>query len=78
MTSLLLLLFLTATRTVFAVESLVSLDYTSYNGTALANGISQWLGVRYAAPPLGDLRFAAPQDPAYNATVQQGKKVSKK
>lgn len=61
---------------VFAIESLVELDYTSYNGTALPNGISQWLGVRFAKPPLGELRFAAPEDPVQNATVQQAKRVS--
>jgi carboxylesterase type B len=65
------------TNIAFAVESLVKLDYTSYNGTALPNGISQWLGVRFAAPPVGDLRFAAPQNPVQNSTVQQAKEVSK-
>jgi hypothetical protein len=48
---------------VAAVDSYVHLDYSSYNGVALPNGVTQWLGIRYAAPPLGDLRFAAPQDP---------------
>lgn len=76
MISFLLLLLISAIGTVFAVESLVNLDYTSYNGTALENGISQWLGVRYAAPPLYNLRFAAPQDPIHNSTVQPAKKVS--
>lgn len=46
-----------------AVQPLVNLNYTSYRGTALGNGVSQWLGIRYAAAPVGDLRFAAPQDP---------------
>lgn len=71
------LVFFLLTNVAFAVESLVKLDYTSYNGTALSNGISQWLGVRFAAPPLGDLRFAAPQDPVQNSTVQQAKVVGK-
>lgn len=35
----------------------------SYVGSALSNGISQWIGMRYAAPPVGDLRFKAPSDP---------------
>ncbi|KAK8004645.1 hypothetical protein PG989_004364 [Apiospora arundinis] len=47
-----------------AVDPLVDLKYTKVQGTALANGATQWLGVRYAAPPVGDLRFAAPVDPA--------------
>ncbi|KIY03260.1 uncharacterized protein Z520_01727 [Fonsecaea multimorphosa CBS 102226] len=49
--------------TVLATNDLVRLEYTSYKGTALPNGITQWLGMRYAAPPTGSLRFAAPQDP---------------
>jgi len=48
---------------VTAVDSCVHLGYSSYNGVPLANGVTQWLGIRYAAPPLGELRFAAPQDP---------------
>ena len=55
---------------VLAVDPVVELGYTSYQGTALSNGISQWLGIRYAAPPLGQLRFAAPQDPPANDTLQ--------
>jgi len=49
-----------------AVDPLVHLDYAGYHGTALSNGVSQWLGIRYAAPPVGKLRFAAPQDPPSN------------
>jgi hypothetical protein len=41
----------------------VDLGYASYRGQSLDNGVSHWLGMRYAAPPVGDLRFAAPQDP---------------
>jgi hypothetical protein len=63
---------------VLSVDPLVTLDYTSYQGTALPNGISQWLGVRYAAPPLGSLRFSAPQDPVANSTVQIADHVSPK
>ncbi|EMC97540.1 hypothetical protein BAUCODRAFT_147606 [Baudoinia panamericana UAMH 10762] len=46
-----------------AVDPTVHLNYTSYKGAALSNGITQWLGVRYAAPPVGNLRFSAPQPP---------------
>lgn len=53
-----------------AVQPVVNLDYSSYRGTSLPNGVTQWLGIRYAAPPLGDLRFAAPQAPlSTNGTV---------
>ncbi|GAB7356298.1 hypothetical protein MBLNU459_g7099t1 [Dothideomycetes sp. NU459] len=53
-----------------AVDTLVDVSYTKYKGTALQNGVTQWLGLRYAAPPLGDLRFAPPQDPLANGTIQ--------
>lgn len=54
---------------VLAVPSLVELDYSTYQGETLSNGVSQWLGMRYAAPPVGDLRFCAPADPIhYNET----------
>jgi carboxylesterase type B len=48
-----------------AVRSIVHLDYATYRGTDGDNstGVSKWLGIRFAAPPLGDLRFSAPQDP---------------
>lgn len=52
-----------AARTTFAVDPTVELGYTSYSGTSLSNGVTQWLGMRYAAPPLDDLRFRAPVDP---------------
>ncbi|RFU25456.1 hypothetical protein B7463_g10886, partial [Scytalidium lignicola] len=50
--------------------SIADLGYSRYQGTVLENGITQWLGMRYAAPPLGDLRFRAPQDPTPNPTLQ--------
>ncbi|KAK3722785.1 hypothetical protein LTR37_002357 [Vermiconidia calcicola] len=50
-------------QTVLAVSPVVHLNYTSYRGTSLPNGVTQWLGVRYAAPPVGELRFRPPQSP---------------
>lgn len=61
---------------VIAVQSLVDLGYAEYEGTGLANGVSQWLGIRFAAPPLGDLRFRAPADPLTNSTVILAKEVN--
>ncbi|KAH7002219.1 Alpha/Beta hydrolase protein [Ilyonectria destructans] len=57
-------------RSVNAVKPLVDLGYSKYEGKELSNGVTQWLGVRYAAPPLGDLRFSLPQDPTRNDTIQ--------
>lgn len=59
----LLLSSVTLVRTVLAVSPVVHLNYTAYRGTTLANGVTQWVGIRFAAPPLGDLRFRGPQDP---------------
>lgn len=59
-----------------AVKPLVDLGYSKYEGKELSNGVTQWLGVRYAAPPLGALRFSPPQDPIHNDTTQDASNVS--
>ncbi|KZT67296.1 sterol esterase [Daedalea quercina L-15889] len=41
----------------------VTLDYGSYKGTTSGN-ITSFLGMNYAQPPVGSLRFAAPQEPS--------------
>jgi carboxylesterase type B len=69
------LLLLCSTTAVTAVEPLVSLKYAAYRGVPLENGITQWLGIRYAAAPLGPLRFAAPQDPPLFDDIQAANKV---
>jgi hypothetical protein len=60
---------LVGVSTVGAVKPLVDVSYSKYQGVSLDNGVTQWLGVRYAAPPVGDLRFAAPCDPVKNKTT---------
>lgn len=55
--------------------NVVDLGYSSYQGTSLQNGVSRWLGIRYAAPPLGDLRFRAPDDPLETTTLQMADAV---
>ncbi|KAF2101957.1 cholinesterase [Rhizodiscina lignyota] len=59
---------------VLAGDTLVQLDYASYKGTDRGNGISDWLGMRYAAPPTGKLRFSAPEDPPRSHSVQNADK----
>lgn len=49
-----------------AVSETVDLTYTKYVGKALSNGVSEWLGMRFAAAPLGELRFMPPQDPPHH------------
>ena len=46
-----------------AVYQVVDLGYGKYSGTNLGNGLTQWLGMRYAAAPTGDNRFSAPKEP---------------
>lgn len=52
-----------------APDLVVDLGYTKYRGAALSIGITQWLGMRYASPPLGELRFRAPQNPVTEEDV---------
>lgn len=54
----------------------VDLGYSRYSGNSFKDGTTQWLGMRYAAPPVGNLRFAAPQDPLRNNTIQAANGVS--
>ncbi|TPX25062.1 hypothetical protein DIZ76_010511 [Coccidioides immitis] len=51
-------------------DSCRDLGYAKYQGVPDPNGVTSWLGMRYAAPPVGELRFAAPQDPAKEEGIQ--------
>lgn len=55
--------------------STISLDYATYQGMRLNNGVDQYLGMRFAKAPLGDLRFRAPQDSEHYSEVQDATKV---
>lgn len=55
---------------------LVDLEYARYEGTALNTGVNQFLGIRYAAPPLDDLRFRAPQEPLHQHGIQKAQQVN--
>ncbi|KAJ4320509.1 hypothetical protein N0V94_003372 [Neodidymelliopsis sp. IMI 364377] len=47
----------------------VDLGYAVYEGSLdINNSINAFKGIRYAAPPVGKLRFAAPQAPVKNRT----------
>lgn len=64
-------LFAVALPQAGAVDVTVGLNYSTYIGTAQSGtGVTEWLGIRYAAPPLGSLRFARPQDPPVVSTPQ--------
>ncbi|VDC03312.1 unnamed protein product [Peniophora sp. CBMAI 1063] len=49
----------------------IDLGYARYQtDVSLAEGVTSFLGIRYAAPPTGDLRFRAPQSPATTEELQ--------
>lgn len=73
--SLLLCLGAIAPQFVGAVDPLVDLGYTKLQGVAQPMGVTRWLGVRYAAAPVGQLRFAAPTDPPSTTGVVDASKV---
>lgn len=56
------------------IDPVVDLGYAKYQGSN-SSGISQWLGMRYAAIPTGTLRFAAPAPPPKLKGVQSAAKV---
>ena len=58
-------------------DPVVDLGYSQYRGKAFSDGTSQWLGMRYAAAPIGPLRFAAPRDPLPTKRVQSAVAVSR-
>ena len=58
------------------VDIIVDLGYSQYRGKTFSDGTSSWFGMRYAAAPVGQLRFAPPQDPARTSTIQAADSVS--
>jgi hypothetical protein len=53
----------------------VDLGYSKYQGDTHKNGVTIWFGIRYAAPPIGHLRFAPPKDPPKHGGIQKAEKV---
>lgn len=58
-----------------ADSNIVDLTYARYKGLTLQNGVNQWLSLRFAAPPTGTRRFAAPQPPLMESSTQDATKV---
>lgn len=54
----------------------VGLGYSTYLGTTLESGVNQYLGMRFAQTPVGNLRWRSPLDPANEASVQLAETVS--
>jgi hypothetical protein len=58
------------------IDFTVDLGYSKYVGAAAADDkIVKWLGIRYAAPPVGNNRFRAPQDPVVDGKTIQANTV---
>lgn len=57
------------------LSSVVDLGYSKYQGTVLNAGVNQYLGMRYAMPPLGNLRWRAPRDPHRHGGIQDATQV---
>ena len=56
---------------------IVDLGYAKYRGNVLRDaGVREYLGMRYAAPPLGDRRWRAPQDPLPEEGISDATRVS--
>ncbi|KAF5342611.1 hypothetical protein D9611_001408 [Ephemerocybe angulata] len=53
---------------------IVNLGYAQYQGVPNTKGNTDFLGIRYAAPPVGNLRFREPQAPATVKGVQVANK----
>lgn len=72
------LLFLLSSAVSALDNAVVDLGYSKHRGRANSDGVVEWLGMRYAAPPVGPLRFSAPQDPESTEGVQSAAQVSGK
>ncbi len=59
----------------FLGQPTVDLGYSQYQGKALSSGVNQYLGMRFAAPPVGDLRFRAPAEPLGTTGLQNATAV---
>lgn len=70
-------LLATAASLAAAVDPLVDVGYAKYQGFADGD-VTKWLGVRFAAAPVGDLRFQAPQDPEPIADVVDASTVCRR
>lgn len=70
------LIFLTLYfRFAAGIQPLTKLSYATYEGSVLSNGVTQWLGIRFAAAPVGTLRFEAPEDPIVENGTQTANTV---
>jgi hypothetical protein len=53
----------------------VHLGYSTYRGVRLLGGVDQFLGMRYAQAPVGELRFRAPREPEHSYEEKDASQV---
>lgn len=56
-------------------DSVVDLGYSKYRGRELGNGITVFLGMRFAKAPIDDLRWRAPVAPESTEGIQSAEDV---
>jgi hypothetical protein len=56
-------------------EPAIDLGYSKYRGVRHPGGVDQFLGMRYAQAPVGELRFRAPREPEYKYEEQDASQV---
>ncbi|KAA1475671.1 alpha/beta-hydrolase [Dentipellis sp. KUC8613] len=72
---LLALLAISSGAHIAAVFRTIDLGYATYQSNVhLTEGVTSFFGIRYAAPPVGKLRFAAPQTPRRVREIQNATK----
>lgn len=54
-------------------DAVINLGYATYVGTTTSAGINRFRGMRFAAPPVGDLRWRAPVAPPMSTEPQSAK-----
>lgn len=54
-------------------DAVINLGYATYVGTTTSAGINRFRGMRFAAPPVGDLRWRAPVAPPTSTATQSAK-----
>lgn len=57
------------------IRPVIDLGYAKYEGLQLTNGVDAFLGMRFAAAPLGDLRWRAPVEPPKVEGLQRANHV---
>lgn len=56
-------------------SAIVDLGYSRYQGVSLHYGVDEYLGMRYAKPPMNELRFRAPEDPEHSDNLLDASSV---